>query len=404
MSLPTLDMLPFALTDYNEDLSPQEAANVESLGGPPADFARRESRGVAAVRGWSNVFDGEDASEVSPRRRNRSGGVDGEDDGHGEDDEEEEDGGFLSGVCVTLENDCERLVELLGSGSYWLDPQDDPRCTLERLAMAIFRFHADTSPVLESSEMLGVEWWVQVRRSEWKSMADIPLHWDCDEELKKLTGEHVPPWLASVTYVGDAGAPTIVLPVPADSCGRAMAPLTETLGSFVSYPKRGKHMAFDGRLLHGALKDMAVSSAAGDVSGAEETDYMRVSILVNIWVGRKPHGIDRLPAEAAADLSNASGDFFKSAVPVDALSVSSLAPGAGVSVSPESREFPVRTLVQKELLEATPNWKELARTIGFPFSHRPVGLRNLPVITPGTEPPSLVHLPGLAVEVQVQSQ
>lgn len=47
----------------------------------------------------------------------------------------------------------------------------------------------------------------------------IRLHWDCDEQW--LRWEHVPPTLATVTYVSTGAAPTLVLPVMAGSDGRA---------------------------------------------------------------------------------------------------------------------------------------------------------------------------------------
>ena len=54
-----------------------------------------------------------------------------------------------------------------------------------------------------------------------------------------------------------------------------------------SFPESGKHIAFDGRMLHGAPEELAKS--------APERGYLRVSFLVNVWLGYKPRGIVDFP-------------------------------------------------------------------------------------------------------------
>ena len=54
-------------------------------------------------------------------------------------------------------------------------------------------------------------WWVQVRTPG--GQPSLNLHFDADEEHKNHAGEHIPPWLATVTYLGSRGAPTLILPV-----------------------------------------------------------------------------------------------------------------------------------------------------------------------------------------------
>eukprot|EP00966_Prymnesium_polylepis_P035083 815252-Prymnesium_polylepis.1 len=87
----------------------------------------------------------------------------------------------------------------------------------------------------------------------------INLHWDSDELHKRASGEHLPPWVATVTYLGSSGAPTVVLPAAADAHGRAVR--SGPCCAHLSHPKPGKHLAFDGRLLHGALHDLEAPSA-----------------------------------------------------------------------------------------------------------------------------------------------
>ena len=54
-------------------------------------------------------------------------------------------------------------------------------------------------------------------------------------------------------------------------------------GAFVSYPVPGKHLAFDGRLLHGAIEELAPPPAGGPAG-----PYTRVTLMVNVWVDHRP--------------------------------------------------------------------------------------------------------------------
>ena len=67
----------------------------------------------------------------------------------------------------------------------------------------------------------------------------IEFHWDCDEYCCDVHDVHVSPALSSVTYLGDCGAPTLVLAVP--SPHRAGHDLAAAHGPIVagtlSYPR-----------------------------------------------------------------------------------------------------------------------------------------------------------------------
>eukprot|EP00966_Prymnesium_polylepis_P194621 4511737-Prymnesium_polylepis.1 len=118
------------------------------------------------------------------------------------------------------------------------------------------------------------------------------MHFDCDEHMQQTEGINIPPWLSTVTYLTSEGAPTMVLPIRADAGGSAsFVPALHTQqrvafggsntcegdeggntshvsdsgsgllgdgsGAFVSFPVAGKHLAFDGRLLHGCPFEMS---------------------------------------------------------------------------------------------------------------------------------------------------
>ena len=70
---------------------------------------------------------------------------------------------------------------------------------------------------------------------------------------EQIPNYHVHPRVATVTYLSDTGVPTLILskcsPPPTD-------PEKKSLGgsinrAWLSHPSSGKHIAFDGRYLHG---------------------------------------------------------------------------------------------------------------------------------------------------------
>ena len=187
----------------------------------------------------------------------------------------DEDAAFLVKEALTLAHHSR------GGKTFWMTPTDTPRCSFERLALDILRFHTplhtahpDHPAHDASGESLGAEWWVQVRTDSQGEAASIGMHFDCDEVLKQAAGVNIPPWLATVTYLTAQGAPTMVLPIRADARGKPLitpealtndaqatgrAATTDDGGSdaFLSFPVAGKHLAFDGRLLHGCPHQIA---------------------------------------------------------------------------------------------------------------------------------------------------
>ena len=121
-------------------------------------------------------------------------------------------------------------------------------------------------------------------------------------------GEHVPPLLATVTYLGADGAPTLLLPATADERGIAEArPHAAPAAAFFSRPRPGKHLAFDGRMLHGCPHEYATpppSGARGCGGCGGGCGGRRVSLLVNVWTGHQPLAARPLPADVAALLSD----------------------------------------------------------------------------------------------------
>jgi type 2A phosphatase activator TIP41 len=174
------------------------------------------------------------------------------------------------------------------SGQHWIGANDAPRCALERFAMRLFDFHAPDEEDGYDAETSGIEFWTQ-------DGVSLGAHFDKDETAREKVGVIVTPHLATVTYLSDGGAPTVVfegltprsLPEEKranESCERVA----------VMYPKVGAHLRFDGRLLHGVLTEFADDNTP--------TEGKRMTLLCNVWLNHKPMGVERLPEKVSTAL------------------------------------------------------------------------------------------------------
>jgi len=108
-----------------------------------------------------------------------------------------------------------------------------------------------TADAIFDHKTSGAEWWTQVIDSR----DDIGFHWDRDYGLEETTGLHIHPHLATVTYLTNFGGPTIVL----NKVGTRRTKDDLSGGAddmIISRPIFGKHIKFDGRLLHAAPSDL----------------------------------------------------------------------------------------------------------------------------------------------------
>lgn len=164
-------------------------------------------------------------------------------------------------------------------GSTYFQRSDLPgRCCLEVLALSIFRFH--TKDAHFNPALSGAEWWTQVVDSN----NDIGFHWDRDYGHEQGTGENLYPHLATVTYLTDKGGPTVIL--NKEGCSRSEADHSGTADVVIlSTPLPGKHIKFDGRLLHAAPSNLIPQHTSRGVVTGKST---RITFLVNIWLNHIP--------------------------------------------------------------------------------------------------------------------
>ena len=229
--------------------------------------------------------------------------------------------------------------------TYWLAADAEPRCALERLAKHVFdahvgdaveRFVANESsvPPFDASRS-GAEWWTQVVDMD----DEIGVHWDKDYGLEP-SGLNVHPQIGTVTYFSSFGAPTMMARKPTPTffsesvagalegletqykdrehmcffARRAGLPAFASANAFLSFPAFGKHVAFDGRWLHGALPEL--SRKAEEKNPTSSTTTKRVTFLVNVWLNHVPSTATPLPERELRRMAKlgayvfANGDTF----------------------------------------------------------------------------------------------
>lgn len=213
-----------------------------------------------------------------------------------------------------LRRDVQHLVSCAGAGTagrtWWCPAGAHPRCLVEQLALEVFERYG--RPVLDAlpqaeRDRSGAEVWVQLRSSEHaRQQQSIAFHFDRDESLAMAHGLHAPPLYSTVTYLSDAGAPTLCIPWTREqlvamlpAAAAAPAGHSTRVDVLASYPVSGKQLVFDGQLLHGCPSQLARPCAE---------PWTRMSLLVNVWVGHRPLGVGPLPAAVVASMTPARAD------------------------------------------------------------------------------------------------
>ena len=202
-----------------------------------------------------------------------------------------------------LKRDLEFVASpLVPQDTFWLGAGESPRCALEAVALEIFRKHAAASPHAADPKS-GVEWWAQVKdpSAAEEAAREVCFHWDKDEQAHTLHGMYVFPQLATVTYLSEGGAPTVVLDRRPDSFSGAIVE-GSVENAAACAPRVGRHLVFDGRCLHAAPRALA-SCIGRSLSEPIVQSRKRYTFLVNVWLGHRPSGIRPFPAAALDKLT-----------------------------------------------------------------------------------------------------
>lgn len=211
-----------------------------------------------------------------------------------------------------------------------------PRCALEALALEVFHAHVKDLP--KGSYMpgqSGAEWWTLVLdpdppRPENDDEEDdddhdeVGMHFDADYGLEdQAPGLLLHPRVATITYLTSHGAPTLILDKKSPPPNEVESMSGDISRGWLSGPQRGKHVAFDGRLLHGApatffpgvaavptddeppakrqkLEEDDRKPAAKDdneeskeeekptTAAADSPEPQRITFMVNVWLNHCP--------------------------------------------------------------------------------------------------------------------
>ena len=239
--------------------------------------------------------------------------------------------------------------------TFWMPAEGvTPRCRLEQMALEVFHRHVPKDGYVYDKSTSGAEWWVQIRpspsagrysmladdssstRDEESSSGDkvdddmsksgISFHWDKDEDLRLAMGGdlYIHPHLSTVTYLTAVGAPTIALNYRIDpTTGAYIEPSSDGKdpGGYVSWPKVGKQMSFDGRFLHAAPGDLMKNGEFAEQCKVDRTGivddkkkchilqrrHRRTTFLVNIWLNFKPINVTFFPEGMIDKLSSQNG-------------------------------------------------------------------------------------------------
>ena len=158
------------------------------------------------------------------------------------------------------------------------------------------------------------------------SKSGISFHWDKDEDLRLAMGGnlYIHPHLSTVTYLTDLGAPTAALNYRVDpTTGAYIEPNCqgENSTAYISWPKQGKHLSFDGRMLHAAPGDLLkrgefAEQCKCDLTGISDEKakhvvqrrHRRVTFLVNIWLNFIPINVQLFPEGMIDKLSSSKDD------------------------------------------------------------------------------------------------
>jgi hypothetical protein len=103
------------------------------------------------------------------------------------------------------------------------------------------------------------------------------FHWDRDYGLEGHSGVNIYPHLATVTYLTDSGGPTIIL----NRAGSLYSDDDHSGGvgeMIISKPTLGKHVKFDGRLLHAAPSNLIQQQDLIDNKNNENKETSKIKV------------------------------------------------------------------------------------------------------------------------------
>ena len=201
-------------------------------------------------------------------------------------------------ISSDMEGEISSLEYHNKGSTWWITADGTPQCALERLAQKIFFFH--TKGVEYDPKTSGAEWWTQVVNAT----DDIGFHWDKDYGYEEENGVCLYPHLGTVTYLTDIGGPTFVFnKVGGLQSGEDNSGVVDKV--VVSKAMFGKHIKFDGQLLHAAPSQTIFGPIP---TASQHTNQKRITFLVNIWLNHRTVQCKPFPPAFLKDFSTTIND------------------------------------------------------------------------------------------------
>jgi hypothetical protein len=135
--------------------------------------------------------------------------------------------------------------------TFWLPWDAKPRTGTEQAVLLLkeLTFPGGKAPL----KIDGMKYWYQYRHAE----EDVGFHYDKDEGMASDMQRMRFPYINTLVYLSDVGAPTIFFNGTTTHNGNRAMPTVPANG-WVVYPKKNKWTLQRGDLLHGAQADMAL--------------------------------------------------------------------------------------------------------------------------------------------------
>ncbi len=186
--------------------------------------------------------------------------------------------------------ECEELFSAKAKGkdggaysegqTFWVSADTAaPRSVVEAFALNVFDLH--TRGMLCDRSRSGSEYWPLLIDGD----SDVGAHFDKDYGAEDH-GRHLYPFAGTVTYLsGSDASPTLFFVCREEEL------LKSVTEGFLSRVAPGKHVRFDGRLLHAASSEL--SRPRGEAKRQK-----RVTLLVNVWLDHRPSDAVIAPEKA----------------------------------------------------------------------------------------------------------
>jgi hypothetical protein len=175
----------------------------------------------------------------------------------------------------------ERMEDMRSySTTFWVPVDGKPTNIVEECLPHLYAM-AQPGPAC-----IGMEWWL----GRLKFGESLPFHIDEDRSLRKQTKQIAHPLWASILYLNHfPSSPTVVLDQVLSADGNSYEPPETDCGATLDAIPNN-YVVFQGNLRHGVVGNVtgaATSEPAGSPEKPEESDELRLTLLVNYW-DRRP--------------------------------------------------------------------------------------------------------------------